>query len=275
MRAMKPDPGLHDGVPFTDYLAWEATSVHDLLKLRRSPQHYLHDKQHPPEPTPAMRFGTAAHSWILTPTAAPEEILVTPKVDRRTKAGKEAWAAFEASAKGRIIVSEDEAHTLAKMAGAVSNSRAAMVALDSAERREVSCAWHDPDESGLLMRGRPDALGDNLIVDLKTAVDASPDSFARTAANFGYHAQAAYYLDGLRSLGYCDEQAVFLFVVVEKTPPFGVAVYALDDDAIEAGRSQYMEAWDTFRRCHETNEWHGYAAADRIETLTLPRWATR
>ena len=272
---MKPSPGLHDGVPFADYLAWEATSVHDLLKLRRSPQHYLYEKTSPPEPTPAMRFGTAAHSWILTPSVAPSEILVAPKVDRRTKAGKEAWAMFEADSHGRTIVSEEEAHTLAKMAGAVSASPAAQVALDAAERREVSCAWADPAGSGLMMRGRPDALGDNLIVDLKTAQDASPDAFARTAANFGYHAQAAYYLDGLRRLGYCDEQAVFLFVVVEKTAPFGVAVYALDDEAIEAGRTQYTEAWDLYRRCRAKNEWPGYPGSQRIETLSLPRWATR
>jgi exodeoxyribonuclease VIII len=126
-----------------------------------------------------------------------------------------------------------------------------------------------------MMRGRPDALGDNLIVDLKTAQDASPDAFARTAANFGYHAQAAYYLDGLRNLGYCDEQAVFLFVVVEKTPPFGVAVYALDDDAIEAGRAQYEDAWSTYRSCRASNNWPSYPGSQKIETLSLPRWAVR
>jgi len=272
---MKPNPGLHDGVPFADYLAWEATSVHDLLNLRRSPQHFRFAKDNPPEPTPAMRFGTAAHSWILTPSVAPDEILVAPKVDRRTKVGKEAWAEFEARANGRTVVTEDEAHTLAKMAGAVAASPAAQVALDAAERREVSCAWADPAGSGLMMRGRPDALGDNLIVDLKTAQDASPDAFARTAAHFGYHAQAAYYLDGLRNLGYCDEQAVFLFVVVEKTPPFGVAVYALDDEAIEAGRAQYEDAWRTYRSCRASNSWPSYPGSQKIETLSLPRWATR
>ena len=126
-----------------------------------------------------------------------------------------------------------------------------------------------------MLRGRPDALGDNLIVDLKTAQDASPEAFARTAANFGYHAQAAYYLDGLRELGECDEDAVFLFVVVEKTAPYGVAVYNLDEEALDAGRTVYQRAWQTMRQCRASNNFPGYSASRNIETLSLPRWATR
>ena len=82
-------------------------------------------------------------------------------------------------------------------------------------------------------RARPDALDPNgLIVDLKTSQDASPDAFARTAATFKYHLQAAWYIDGLHAAGVTPEQTAFAFVVIEKTPPHSVGTYVLDAESL-------------------------------------------
>jgi hypothetical protein len=266
------EPGLYPDVSFKEYLSWDAVSSHDLMSIRRSPAHYIASKASNTQ-TDAMRFGTAAHAWILQPAEAPDLILVAPKVDRRTKAGKAAWAEFMADAGDRTIVNEDEADTLAKMAGAVNASPAARSVLEQAGVREASALWRHSECWG---RGRPDALStEGLIVDLKTAQDASPDSFARTCANFNYHLQAAYYLDGLHAAGVTPEVTAFVFVVVEKTPPFGVAVYTLSDEAIELGREQYQSALSTYEDALSTQIWGGYTAAYQIETLDLPRWAFR
>ena len=99
----------------------------------------------------------------------------------------------------------------------------------------------------------------SLIVDLKTTMDASPDAFARTAANFNYPLQAAYYVDGLQAAGIASPDAVtsFVFLVVEKTPPYGVAVYTLPEDAIEPRSQPVPEcALDLRGRCrHEHLGW--------------------
>lgn len=272
MTRMKPTPGKYHDVPFEQYLAWDAVSVHDLMLVARSPAHFQAIREKPPEPTAAMRFGTAAHAWILFDAEAADHVVVAPKVDRRTKAGKEAWADFEAMAGNRVVISEDEARHLARMKAAIYDSPAAKGLLDMADEREVSCAWEDA-ESGLLCRGRPDAMGNGVIIDLKTSADARPREFAKTAANFNYDAQAAYYLDGLTSNGLAPEGATFVFIVVEKLPPYGVAVYALDADAMENGRRKYRSALETYASCRTTNAWPAYNEAKSITSLSLPRWA--
>ena len=271
---MKPTPGAHHGVPFKDYLSWDAVSVHDLMLVSRSPAHLREARLAPKEPTANMRFGTAAHAWILLePPDAAKEIIVCPKVDRRTKAGKAAYAEFEAEAGDRTVVSEEEADQLCRMKAAVHDSPAARGLLLAAPDREVSCCWDSASQPGMLCRGRPDAMSRKLIVDLKTSFDASPKEFARSAANFKYHAQAAYYLDGLKRIGEVDDDAMFAFVVVEKLPPYGVACYVLDDDAMQAGRAFYMDALATYAECRTSNHWRSYSATDKVETLSLPRWA--
>jgi hypothetical protein len=59
--------------------------------------------------------------------------------------------------------------------------------------------------------------------------DASPSGFARSIATFRYHVQASHYLTGLHGA------ERFVFIAVEKTAPYAVAVYELDAAAMAAG----------------------------------------
>jgi exodeoxyribonuclease VIII len=96
-----------------DYHAHPAISKSHLDLIARSPLHYwarfLDPKRVIPEPTPAMRIGSAVHTHVLELDKWDTEYTVAPDgLDRRTKAGKEAWAAFEAeSANGRTVLSRD------------------------------------------------------------------------------------------------------------------------------------------------------------------------
>jgi exodeoxyribonuclease VIII len=123
---------------------------------------------------------------------------------------------------------------------------------------------------GVNVKCRPDWIHDNsVLVDLKTTENAGPNAFAKSVANFRYHVQAAFYTDICRESG-IDVKA-FVFIAVEKNPPFAVSVYELDSDSIEVGRTLYQRNLETYRRCRETDHWPAYSTA--IETLTLPRWA--
>jgi exodeoxyribonuclease VIII len=268
-NSLSPAPhGLEAGVPMEVYQSWEGISAHDLMLLSRSYAHYREAKLNPKEPTPAMRFGSAAHTWILEPEIAPDQIVVAPTVDRRTKAGKEAWADFQAMSNGRTIISEEEAHHLSKMASAVASSTAAMDALGAAPWREHSCRFK---RHGVAGRCRPDAAGHGIIVDLKTTQDASPAEFRRTAATFRYHWQAAWYIDSLNPiLGSNPFVCEFVFVVVERQPPYSVGVYTLDDQALDAARQGIESALEVYRVGEESP---GYASADACQELSLPRWA--
>jgi hypothetical protein len=135
---------------------------------------------------------------------------------------------------------------------------------------EASCFWID-EATGVKRRMRTDRLvaGMNLILDLKTGIDVSPDGFARAVANFGYHRQAAYYIDGMRAI--TGEDWRMAFVGVEKDAPHLVAVYVLTDAAVEQGRQENAAGLVTAARCIESGEWPGYS--DQVVALDLPRWA--
>ena len=241
-------------------------------KLLASPARFAYDREHPPEPTPAMELGTAAHRLVL---GTGPELAVIDAPDWRTRAAKEAAAAAREAGAVPLLTTEHE--QVQMMAAALRNHPIAAALFDP-ERGdpEQSLFWTD-DRTGVWMRARLDWLprhppGRLIIGDYKTAISASPDGFTRDVANFGYHQQAAFYCDGATALGLADNPA-FLFVVQEKAAPYLVAVYELDVLAMEAGRARNRLAAEMYRDCTEAGIWPGYPA--EIGLISLPPWATR
>lgn len=263
-------PGVWKQMPFAEYLALPGVSKHELDLISRSPAHYQEAKLNPPETTPAMAFGTAAHAWILEPDEAASQIVVAPSVDRRTKAGKEQWANFTADAGSRTIVSQEDANHLSKMSAAVHAHPVAKTLLNAATGTEVSVQWQDPRTESLC-RCRPDLMTTDFIVDLKTTFDASASAFAKTVHKYRYHVQAAYYLDGCRAQGLVGDDAQFLFIAVERKAPYGVAIYALTMDDLERGRFQYERDLTRYNHCSRTGHWFGYS--EKIDYIQLPSYA--
>lgn len=171
---------------------------------------------------------------------------------------------------GRIVLSPEVWDQLHAMRDAVHNHPAAHALLTSVPgEAEKSVYWIDPT-TGVLCRCRPDWWRDDWIIpDLKTTDDASPEGFAKSIANWRYDVQAAFYMDGI-------EQATgkrpksFVFIAVEKKPPYGVGVYVLDSDSLELGRAQYQHDLRIYAECVRTGEWPGYG--DKIQTISLPAW---
>lgn len=144
----------------------------------------------------------------------------------------------------------------------------------------------------------------DIIGDLKTTEDASPEGFAKSIANWRYDVQHAYYMDGTRlalEQGNCNppqegkaELSVywtdpvtgvlcrcrpdfwrgypkhFAFIAVEKKPPYAVGVYVLDSEGVEIGRAQYQHDLRVYAECVRTGVWPGYG--DKIQTISLPAW---
>lgn len=265
-------PGVFRGLPFEQYLQMPGVSKHELDLVSKSPAHYQAAKENPTEVTAAMQFGTAAHAWILEPKSAPDQVIVAPKVDRRTKAGKEAYAQFEMMAGKRVVVSDEDARHLSKMSAAVGSHKLAGRLINDAREIEVSCQWKD-ERTGTLCRCRPDAISGNFIIDLKTTYDASRHAFASTLYKYRYHVQAAYYLDGCREAGLVEQDAQFLFIAVERKPPYGVAIYALTSEDLDRGRFQYERDLGRYAHCVKTGHWFGYT--ESIDYCHLPFYARK
>lgn len=171
---------------------------------------------------------------------------------------------------GRIVLTPEQWEQLHAMAAAVHAHPAAGALLTSVPgEAEKSVYWRD-STTGVLCRCRPDWWrDDNVIVDLKTTEDASPEGFAKSIANWRYDVQAAYYLDGIQQATRKRPKA-FVFIAVEKKPPYGVGVYVLDSDSLELGRAQYQHDLRVYAECVRTGEWPGYG--DKIQTISLPAW---
>ena len=81
-------------MPAEQYHSHPAVGHSGLVRIMRSPAHYKDVLTDPPDPTPAMRLGTAFHTALLEPDRFGQTFVVAPKFDRRTKEGKaqaEAW----------------------------------------------------------------------------------------------------------------------------------------------------------------------------------------
>ena len=144
--------------------------------------------------------------------------------------------------------------------------------ITNAEHKEASIFWTDPT-TDILLKGRLDVIvNKNVIVDLKTATCASKEFFHRKIHDFGYHRQAAMYIDGLSKISKIDANEIaFIFAVVEKKPPYLHSYFQIDDNAINEGRKEYKNHLMKYKSCLAKDEWPGYST--KIEPISIPYWA--
>lgn len=252
------------------YHAQPGLNKSGLVQLAKSPAHYFewyHALEE--EPSKAMVLGTALHTAVLEPEKFKQSVMISPKIDKRTKAGKEEWAAFEKKAVGKIILTEDEADAIEGMKASVFNNMTAYDLLLEG-KSEQSIFFKDPDYD-FLCKVRPDFYTpDKEVVDIKTCLDAGYDGFSKAVANFKYHWQALFYLKGLTAVTEAEHNK-FIFIAVEKTPPYAVAVYEATKDMLNSAEQQIAPVLAVYAECLTGNVWPGYV--DELQPLELPRWA--
>ena len=259
-------------MPFETYLAWEACHFSILKLFERSALHAREALVHPAEQTAAQLLGQALHTAVLEPNDFEKRYVRAPHVDRRTKEGKAAWAVFEVEHPHALLLSADEHDACLEMRDAAWHHATAVGLLSGPGANELAVVWEDPDAKRRC-KARLDRLtefaGWTTIMDVKTTRDASPKGFAREIATYQYQMQNAFYLDGLEALA--PRERRFVFLAIEKTPPYAVACYELDPGSIELGRRAYKAALSEWSHAEETGLWPGYPPG--IRELSLPPWA--
>lgn len=263
-------PGVYIDIPSEEYhrdKKYAALSAGGIKHLLKSPAHFREAMDNPGEPTEAMILGTLAHTFMLEPDKV--DLVVAPKVDRRTKGGKEEWAGFLEKAEGKQIVTEDTWGQLHGMRDALSSLKIWKTIVAQGDP-EVSVFWEHPVDD-FLCKSRPDWLDRErrVIVDYKTCADASPNAFGKQVINLGYHISAAWYLEGMKVLDYGKFD--YVFVAQEKTPPYSVATYRIPSEAVDLGWKLCRRACDIYAECLDTGEWGAYP--DKIQDLEIPTWA--
>lgn len=267
-------PGIYPNTPREQYEQVEAVNQSTLKLFSRTPAHARYAMLHKPAPSAAMELGTATHAAILEPDTVFERFAVAPKCDRRTKAGKDQWTEFEALNRGKILLKQDEWDQIAGMRGAVMEHATARELVKGKGQNELMAVAKDPD-TGEVLKALMDRVtafqGWTVVVDLKTCEDASEWAFSRDCAKYEYHIQAAFYLDVLNAIAAHDRR--FWFVAIEKSPPFELAVYELDEDSLQQGRMEYRDRLAKFIECKKSGDWPGYGTG--VFPLRLPEWKLR
>lgn len=267
------DPGVYTGMSEAEYHAdpveGGSLSVSGAKVLLRNPARYRWERDNPPEPSEAFSIGHAAHALVLGVGAEVE--VVDADSWRTGDARKARAAALEA---GRTPLLTEQWEMVQAMADAIRAKEVPSLLLSGPGRAEVSLFHRD--ESGVMLRGRVDWLPDPadrmIVADYKTAATADPEVFGKSAADYGYHMQAAWYSDLITGLGLAQSVA-FLFVVQEKQAPYEVTVAQLDPVDLAIGRYQNRMAIETYVECEEAGVWPGYG--DDVHMVRLPVWFRR
>jgi len=263
-----------------DYHAAPGASASRLKNLQRSAAHMKHDMDNPEPPTPQMIVGSATHSAILEPNLFVKEWGRLPEGDGRSKIVKEAKAELIVQFGAGHVLKPDVYDNILAMRDSVFGNALGLDLLDGAST-EASHYWtehclHGTEPLKVDCKARIDALpredsmwGD-CVVDIKTTTNASPEEFRRSCFNFSYHIQCQHYLSAA-------ERGRFIFIVVERDAPHCVAIYELDDDALELGRQTREFLLGQWALCEaaeaagEPDAWSGFPI--EIQELSLPAWA--
>ena len=122
------------------------------------------------------------------------------------------------------------------------------------------------EDEGFIRKVRVDAYDDSMgiVYDVKTTRYNSPTKFIKDAYEYGYHLQAAFYIDTLRLAGYKADYFAFLCVPSDSPcEPFAVQI---TDEFIEDGRELYNEVLQNILDYKRSNNGVYFRLMD------LPRW---
>lgn len=275
------DPGFYRDLSNHDYhvttKAWSSSWCKKILES--SPAKVMWERNNPTPPTESMRLGTAVHSLVLEPEKFDQDNQVI-----QTNYWKDAQEAQKANP-GINIISKQQEVAARKMAENVLKHPDLGILFEDGWAETSVYQWYngidreDYTPYRTMVKVRPDFISrghPSIMVDLKSARDASASGFADAVIKYRYDLSAAMYMHTCNS---CPEllEALnipcftnFIFVVVENTPPYQVAWYELMPDDMDFGRTLYETAmW----RLHQAKRkgWPGYKQERQF--LELPPYS--
>ncbi|MEX3101194.1 MULTISPECIES: PD-(D/E)XK nuclease-like domain-containing protein [unclassified Streptomyces] len=238
------------------------------------PAQLHYDRHHRPAPRREFDLGHAAHKLILGD--GPDFKVIDYPDYKKKDAQVQRDKAYAA---GLVPLLTKEHDMVQAMADAIRQHPVAGPLFTSGHGvAEQSVYWTDP-ATGVRCRCRPDWMphrGDGrlVVVDYKTAKAVDPEALARAVYERGYHAQAAFYLAGVKAAGlHGDQEPAFVFVFQSKTAPYLVHLVELDFPALALGAARNERALRIYAECERTGIWPGFNNA--ITYLPLPPWAEK
>jgi len=259
-------PQIHDRNEYRAFPALNQSAAKVLIA--NSPAHYQAYVNTPHEETKALRFGTFVHAAILEPHTLNDLYATAPEVDRRTKEGKETWAAFATANAGKTILDAEESaigHLVA------SHARLALKAQGVVF--EQTEAMYHVDYNGVPLKAAIDGVCGDYLWDIKTTDDASPAGMLKSIRAYRYNLQAYWYrlvyelATGRRPLG-------FRFLFVEKEPPFATAICEVGPELMSYAVADFEKAVTLYKSCTESGVWPSYTEEVQVIDIKATTTAT-
>ena len=272
-----------------EYHGGPGTSKSDLSLFAQSPLHWWHAKRNPErvaeEQTAALLVGSACHAAVLEPDLFTAEYASIPEdaprrpTDRQVNAKKPSgdtleaiawWRDFETANTGKELLTPDQFATALAVRDAVYRHPIART-LFTGGRAEQSVHAVDT-ETGEHIKCRFDYLS-GMAVDLKTCEDASPDGFGRDAFVLDYFLQPPWYFDVMAS-AFGEAPPWWVFVAVEKKPPYAIGIYYATPDQIDLGRRRCRQLFKRLVAAKRLDHWPSYSDHE-VRQLELPAWGVK
>jgi exodeoxyribonuclease VIII len=228
----------------------------------RSLAHWRHRKY---KASPAFALGSAVHALVLEPH---KNLVVRGPEDRRGAKWKD--ASLAADLDGKILLTEGDYDLAAEIANAVLAHPAVGSFLADSEFVAEASFFADDGETGANIKCRPDGYIPHagVVFDIKTTRDASPDGFPKELRNYGYDLQAAFYLRTLREAGFLAKK--FIFVAVEKEPPYAVGLHVMTDRYLEHANERVTRTLEKINAATIAGDYT--TGWPMINDIDLPRW---
>jgi len=268
----------------TNYHSIQALSNSSLSVLKRSPAEFYARfiaKTMKSEETDAMRLGSAVHMLALEPERFHDHYVIetgpinatTGKPYGRDTKRFEAWLDIRKTETSKTVLIYDEFESSMAIAEAFQShpTIAAIMAanVEKIYERGYQMQYLVEGEQPIDIKCKPDCVipSEALIIDLKTTSDPSPAAWRWSAEDFGYHRQAAIYLDAMET--FYGKPFRFLFGVVRSKAPYEVGVFELAQESIDRGRREYGSLIAEYTRRKATGDWLSDWQRD-IATINVP-----
>jgi hypothetical protein len=302
--------GMITDLPIEDYHAATAVSSSRLKDFHFRPLYYW--RKHvarilPPDDTKALRDGRAVDAWMLDgpevfargyvvlPEDAPKKPtkaqLEAAKPSPATVSAIEWWAAFEAKAAGKTVLTSDDWKQILMLEAAARKSPEVWAALQGGQKQVTFRKSYGGAMPPIQARpdvwcpdGIPGICPTACIVDMKTAASLTDGEFGSFSASFdkaGYYRQAGFHVavvtEVLLELGMTvpEEGIRVFYAVLEKDPDVGGAaqLYEADQEDVVRGFGEVKADLLALELCYKSGKWPG--ALGGVQRIALKPWRRR
>ncbi len=244
---------------FEEYLSKKKhISSSDIKNFLKSPRYYFFKKyeekrEENSESKRHLVLGSAFHELVSREDLYNLKYYNSQiqKPDLRTKEGKNSLSIEVENAGGKTLIWLDEYDKISKMRDNAKKKPSIIKMMENC-LKEVSCYTID-EKTGLKIRLRPDILPLKMssIGDFKTCMDSSKTKFRKDVYSNGYAISDAFYTHFLRRENY-------VFFAAEKTAPYQLSIYQLDDEFKSWATDQFRMGLDLLKWSYENNYWCDY-----------------